>query len=162
MHKKDDKKRRLEDKMGPPESIIAPNTKFKGTIKGHDSVCISGHFDGKINCEQLVKIDKGGKIVGTINSTYVIVEGELKGNVSSAKHVEIRSEGRIIGNINTEQIAIAEGSFFQGEIQMPEREDKTVSFVEKRISRAKQDNQDEPLLSEETDNSQEKSGGENE
>lgn len=162
MQKKDDKKRRLEDKVGPPESVIAPNTKFKGTIKGYDSVRISGLFNGKINCEQLVKIDKGGKVVGTINSAGVIIEGEIKGDIISAEHVEIRSEGHVIGNITTNKIAVAEGSFFQGEIQMPGKEDKPFSFIEKRNSGDQHNNQNEPLPSEETDNSEEKSGVQNE
>lgn len=142
MLKKDDKKRRLEDGIEPPESKIGPNTKFKGTISGYDSIRISGKFNGKINSEQMVKIDKGGKVVGTINSTNVIVEGEIKGDIKSAENVEIRSEGRVIGNINTNKIAIAEGSFFQGEILMPGKEDKPLSFIEKRGGEDQQEGQD--------------------
>jgi len=132
MQKKDDKKRRREDNIGPTESVISPNTRFKGKISGDDIVRISGHFEGDIKCEQLVKIDIGGIVVGTISSNCVIIEGELNGNIDSAKHVEIRSEGRAIGNITTDEIAIAEGSFVRGEINMPEKNKKVVSFIEKR------------------------------
>jgi len=150
LKKKDNKKRRLEDKVGSTESIIAPGTKFKGTINGHDSVRISGHFEGKINSEQLIWIEKGGRIKGTINSPFVIIEGEIKGDIESAEHVELRTKGRVIGNINTAIIAIAEGGSFNGEIQMPKNKDKSISFVEKRIGGGQADNQDEPLSSEAT------------
>jgi cytoskeletal protein CcmA (bactofilin family) len=132
MPKKEDKQRRLEDRIGPIESVIAANTKFRGKINCEDSIQISGNFRGDIKCEQLVKINNGGKIKGTITSTYVIIEGELDGDVETADYVEIRPEGRVVGNISTSEIAIAEGSFIQGEIKMPEKEDKPVSFVEKR------------------------------
>ena len=132
MPKKEDKQRRLEDRIGPIESVIAANTKFRGKIKSEDSVQISGNFRGDIQCEQLVKINSGGKIKGTISSTYVIIEGELTGDVETADYVEIRPDGRVIGNIHTSEIAIAEGSFIQGEIKMPDKEDEPVSFVEKR------------------------------
>jgi len=143
MQKKDDKKRRLEDKVGPAESVISPNTRFKGKISGDDTVRIAGHFEGEINCEQLVKIDIGGIVVGTISSNCVIIKGELNGNIDSAKHVEIRSEGRAIGNITTDEIAIAEGSFVRGEINMPEKGKKPVSFEEKRGIKDKRDTSEE-------------------
>jgi len=132
MPKKEDKKRRLEDKIGPIDSVIAANTTFKGKMSGQDSVQISGHLKGDIKCEQLVKIDEGGKVKGSINSTYVIIEGELNGNIESADYVEIREDARVVGNINSVNIAIAEGSFIQGEIMTPDKDKRPMSFVEKR------------------------------
>jgi len=139
------KKRRLEDKVGSPESIIAPGTKFKGTIIGPQSVRISGHFEGKINSERLVRIDKKGRIDGTINSPYVIIEGELNGNIELAEHVELRIEGRVIGNINTAKIMMAEGGLLLGEIKMLRKEERPIIFVEKRNVGDEQDNQDKSL-----------------
>lgn len=134
MSKKEERKRRREDEAIHSESVIASNTRFKGNINADDSVRIAGHFEGDIQCEQLVRIDIGGIVVGSINSALVIIEGELNGNIESAKQVEIRSEGRAIGNIKTDELAIAEGSYIRGEINMSEKGKKPVSFVEKRDS----------------------------
>jgi cytoskeletal protein CcmA (bactofilin family) len=134
MLKRDHKKRRLEDKVGPTESVIAPGTKFKGTICGPDSLRISGRFEGEIESERLVRVDKEGKIHGIIKAPYIIVEGELNGNIEAAEQVELRAQCRMIGNINAAMIAMAEGGFFEGEIKMPRKEDKPIKFVEKRIS----------------------------
>jgi cytoskeletal protein CcmA (bactofilin family) len=157
--KKDNKKRRLGEKAESTESIIAPGTKFKGTIRGHDSVRIFGHFEGKINCEQLVWVEKEGKIEGTVNSPSVIIEGEVKGDIESAEHVELKAEGRVIGNINTDLIAIADGGSFNGEIQMPRKKDKSISVVEKWIGGSQVDNQDKSLPSKATNISDVKSDG---
>jgi cytoskeletal protein CcmA (bactofilin family) len=46
---KDDKKRGLEDKAGPTESVVAPSAKFTGTISGPDSLRVSGKFEGEID-----------------------------------------------------------------------------------------------------------------
>jgi cytoskeletal protein CcmA (bactofilin family) len=126
MRKRDDKKRKLIDKEFPTESIIAQDTKIKGTIIRTYSIRISGHFEGKINSERHVMVDKGARIEGTIRAPHIIIEGELNGNVESAELVELGSECRMIGNINTDKIAIAEGSFFQGEIKMPKRKEKLI------------------------------------
>ena len=141
MQKKE--KRRREDKAIPSESVIASNTRFKGNISADDTVRIAGHFEGDIQCEQLVRIDIGGIVVGIINSALVIIEGELNGNIESAKKVEVRSEGRAIGNITTEELAIAEGSYIRGEINMSEKGKKPVSFIEKRDSGDQSSNSEE-------------------
>lgn len=127
-------KRRLEDKVDPNESTIAPGTRFVGTVSGTEGIRVSGQLKGNVQSEGLVWIQKGGKIEGNIKSRSVIVEGELKGNINSPEQVELRSNAHVIGNIQTSRIAIAEGSFFQGEILMPRKEDEPIKFVEKRES----------------------------
>lgn len=156
MKKKEDKQRRVEDKTGSILSIIAPSTKFKGTLSGTDSLLIAGHFKGEIKCESLVRIDREGRIEGIINSPYVIVEGEINGDIMSAEHVELRAGARVVGNINTVKIVMAEGCVLQGEVQMPKEGDKPFVFVEKRKS---ENNQDKSLEAKEMNKSESKSGG---
>ncbi len=139
MTKKEEKKRRFEDKIGPIDSVIAVNTTFKGKISGQDSVEIAGNLRGDINCEKLVKIAEGGKIKGTINSAYVIIEGELNGNIESADYVEVRENAHVVGNITAVNIAMSEGCFIQGEIKTPDKDIRPISFVEKRGSEEQQE-----------------------
>jgi len=126
------KKRRLEDKIGSDGSIVAASTQFKGTISGIESLCIAGQVEGDVKSDRLVWIQSGGNIKGDINSRHVIIEGKLIGNIMGAEHVEIRAEAQATGNIQTHKIAMAEGSFFKGEIHMPRKVDKPSHFVEKR------------------------------
>ena len=139
MKKKKDKQRRVEDKTGSILSIIAPGTKFKGTLSGSDSVLIAGHFKGEIKCESLVRVDRQGRIEGIVKSPYVIVEGEINGDITSAEHVELRAGSLVVGNINTKKIVMAEGCVLQGEVQMPKEGDKPFVFVEKRKGKNNQD-----------------------
>lgn len=125
-------KRRVEDKIGTGESVIAASTKFKGTISGIESVRVAGQHKGNIKSDRLVWIHKEGSIEGNIDSRHVIIEGKLIGDIKGAEHVEIRAEAQVTGNIQTQKIAMAEGSFFKGEIQMPREVDKPIHFVEKR------------------------------
>ena len=162
MKKKEDKKRRVEDKTGSILSIIAPSTNFKGTLSGSDSLLIAGHFKGDIKCEGLVRVDREGRIQGTINSPYVIVEGEINGDIMSAEHVELRAGARVIGNINTVKIVMAEGCIIQGEVQTPREGDKPFVFLEKRKSENQQDNKDKSPSSKEMNNSEANSHGSSE
>lgn len=126
------KKRRLEDKIGSDESVIAASSQMKGTISGIESVRIAGQIEGNVKSDRLVWIQKGGNMKGDINARHVIIEGKLTGNVKDAEHVEIRAEAHVSGNIQTHKIAMAEGSFFKGEIHMPQKVDKPIHFMEKR------------------------------
>lgn len=124
--------RRLEDKYGIITTVIAPNTRFDGIINASEGVQISGSFEGEVVSQSLVWVGKDGKVEGNIKSPSVISEGEIIGNIESAKHVELRAECRMTGNINTENLAIADGCSFKGEIRMLQKGDKPVRFTEKR------------------------------
>jgi cytoskeletal protein CcmA (bactofilin family) len=126
------KKRRLEDKKGNDESVVAADTQLTGTLSGIESIRIAGKIEGNVKSDRLVWIERGGAITGDIESLYVIVEGKLTGDITGAEHVEIRSEATVLGNIQTLKIAMAEGSFFKGEIHMPRKVDQPTHFVEKR------------------------------
>ncbi|MBN1271967.1 MAG: polymer-forming cytoskeletal protein [Candidatus Aminicenantes bacterium] len=127
-------KRRIEDQVGSEESILATDTTFKGTINGIPSLRIGGSFEGDITIGRLVWVEKTGKIKGKVKAKMIIIEGELEGDIVSAEHVELRNSGKITGNINTEKLAMAEGSYFEGNIHMPEGKSKPITFVEKRTN----------------------------
>jgi len=145
--KHEDKKKRLEDKAGGVESVIAAGTKFKGTITGEAGARISGSLEGDISSQQLVWVEQKGRVDGNIRGPFVIVEGELIGNIESAEQVEVRTHGRVTGNIETMMIAMAEGCVFNGQIQMRGKEGKSITFVERRTGGGREDNQDRTLPS---------------
>ena len=126
------KKRSQKDKIRSNESIIAVSTQLKGKISGIESVRIAGQLEGDVKSERLVWIQKGGSINGNIVSPFVIIQGKLIGNITAAEQVEIREEAYVTGNIQTQRIAMADGSFFKGEIHMSRSIDKSIHFVEKR------------------------------
>jgi cytoskeletal protein CcmA (bactofilin family) len=130
--KNQQEKRRLEDKVQPNYSIIASQSSFIGNVKGKDDFLISGRLEGNVECKGMVRLSPGGQVQGDIHGKFVIIEGEINGNINRAVQVEIRESGCIKGNITTEKLAIAEGSFFQGKINMSQKGDKPTRFVEKR------------------------------
>jgi cytoskeletal protein CcmA (bactofilin family) len=125
-------KRRLEDKMGVVETIIAQGNMFNGMITGKDSVRIAGLCEGEIKIDGVVWVENMGRIQGKVKAGGVIVEGEIDGNINSSGKVEIRAEGKVNGNIKCSKIACAEGCFFEGEIKMPGEKGDPKVFEEKR------------------------------
>lgn len=132
MFTKDSQQRRVDDRVGPIESAIAPETNIQGNLSSTHGVRIAGSVDGDIESGGRVKIEKGGRVHGNITASDVIVNGALEGHIKAEGQVELGPESRMAGNIRAARMAIAEGCQFHGDIKMFRPGDRPLSFVEKR------------------------------
>ena len=99
-------------------TVIANDTRFKGTITCRDQILVAGVVEGDIDCGGIVWIAKKGKIYANVYARKVIIEGEINGNIESAEYVEVKSEGRLIGNLKAAKIRMAPGCYFDGDVTM--------------------------------------------
>jgi cytoskeletal protein CcmA (bactofilin family) len=99
-------------------TVIASDTRFKGTITCRDQLLVAGIVEGDIDCGGIVRIANKGKIIANVYARTVIIEGEINGNIESAEYVELRSTGRLIGNLKAAKIRMAPGCYFDGEVTM--------------------------------------------
>ncbi len=139
MFTKDSRERRLDDRAGPIESVIAEDTTLKGNLRSAHGIRVVGSVEGDIESRGRVKIEKGGRVAGHITAPDVIVNGALEGNIEATGQVELGPESRMSGNIQAVRIAIAEGCLFQGDVKMFRAEDRPSRFVEKRTPKSPAD-----------------------
>ena len=99
-------------------TVIAIDTRFKGTITCRDQILVAGIVEGDIDCGGIVWIAKKGKVYANVYARKVIIEGEINGNIESAEYVEVRSEGRLMGNLKAAKIRMVPGCYFDGEVTM--------------------------------------------
>ena len=99
-------------------TVIASDTRFKGTITCRDQILVAGIVEGDIDCGGIVRIANRGKIIANVYARTVIIEGEINGNIESAEYVELRSQGRLIGNLKAAKIRMVPGCYFDGEVTM--------------------------------------------
>ena len=128
------KTRRLEDRVPDTRSVIAPGTVFKGDITGSHGVFVAGNLEGDIKSGSMVWIADSGEVKGSIQAPDVIVEGRLSGHIQSAQHVELRENSVMNGDIDTLQLAMAEGTTYQGNVIMSGEQRQASTFKEKRAS----------------------------
>ncbi|MCK5055488.1 MAG: polymer-forming cytoskeletal protein [Candidatus Aminicenantes bacterium] len=129
--------RRITDRIMNSENIqktiIDENTKIKGNFTSDDDVTMRGNFDGTMKLNSLLLVGRSGKTKGKINAENMIVEGEVEGEVIVQNTIEVRNGGRFKGNVICKQIAIEEGAFFQGDVNMDNgRKITPTYFKEKR------------------------------
>jgi cytoskeletal protein CcmA (bactofilin family) len=124
--------RRLEDRSSPDDSVVSAQASFNGELSGRAGVRVAGEVEGDIRCEGLVWIKATATVKGNVFSGYVILEGRLEGDIGPSHQVELRSSARMRGNIRTKLLAVAEGSQFEGRIDMAASSGGPARFTEKR------------------------------
>ena len=60
----------------------------------------------------------------TYDKKVVIILGTVRGNVTAKEKLELRAGGTMDGQLNTPKVAMAEGSTFNGKIEMPKKGEK--------------------------------------
>jgi cytoskeletal protein CcmA (bactofilin family) len=101
-------------------SILGEATNWKGELTGSGGVRIEGLFEGKIDLDGLIIVDRKGRLESDlIKADSVIVGGSVRSDIQ-AKRVEIRATGRVWGDVTTIRFSTEEGAYLRGKIQMEE------------------------------------------
>ena len=111
-------------------AIIGQSINIKGELTGSEDLTIEGKVEGKIELkDQNLIIGPNGHIKADIMAKNITIAGEVLGNMTAEEKVEIKETGRLQGNIIAPRIAIADGAFFKGSVEM---ERKGVAAVKER------------------------------
>lgn len=115
--------------MGPT-AIIGQSIQIKGELTGSEDLTIEGKVEGKIELkDQNLIVGPNGSIKADIMAKNITIAGEVVGNMTAEEKVEIKDSGRLNGNITAPRIAIADGAFFKGSVEM---EKKVTSVAKER------------------------------
>ncbi len=106
-------------------SLIGRTLLVKGEVISDDEVIIEGKIEGKVTVKNRVVIGKNGLVHADIEAREVVIKGKVYGNIKASFRVEIVPEGALYGNIFATKVVIADGAFFEGNIDMKAAESKT-------------------------------------
>jgi cytoskeletal protein CcmA (bactofilin family) len=129
--------RRFTDAAEAPTTVIGASIQIKGELTGTGACEIAGTLEGECRVEGLCRVRPGAHIKGDVTATHIVVEGELTGRTLVADRVEIGATGRVRANIRAPLVAIAEGAFFEGQVDMESADGSAgpTAFKEKRKGR---------------------------
>jgi cytoskeletal protein CcmA (bactofilin family) len=100
-------------------AIIGQSIYIKGELTGNEDLTIEGKVEGKIELkDHHLTIGQGGNIKADLNAKTITIIGEVLGNVNAEEKVEIKETGKLRGDITATRIAIADGAFFKGSVDM--------------------------------------------
>lgn len=126
-------RRRFTDDTDGFATILGPDLKIEGDIRGSGSLELKGSFKGKLSVDGLVWIRPRGSVNGEIEASSVVADGKVVGSIRATGKVDLRKGCRVQGDITASSVAAADGSFFEGRIEMPQApEPEVVAYKEKR------------------------------
>ncbi|NNK84380.1 MAG: polymer-forming cytoskeletal protein [Desulfobacterales bacterium] len=100
-------------------TIIGENISIEGNIRAEENLTIEGFMKGNVKIEKHnFSVGSKGRFEGEIRANNMIIGGLLSGKVNTTGKVEITKNADFYGTIKADSIAIEEGAFFKGEIEL--------------------------------------------
>ncbi len=81
---------------------------------------IRGTLEGDCHTTARCIVHEGGRVLGNIDAIALIVAGEVDAGLLKAEKVELRASAHVLGVISAGVVVIADGAFYQGQIEDPE------------------------------------------
>jgi cytoskeletal protein CcmA (bactofilin family) len=98
---------------------IGKSVIIKGELSGSEDLYVDGVVEGTIELKSnSLVVGPNGQVRATVNAKNITIQGRVEGNIRAADRVELRKSAVIIGDIATQRIAIEEGAYFKGKIDI--------------------------------------------
>lgn len=102
----------------PRACVLGPTLRFRGELSAKEDLIVQGSVDGSITHTQSLTIGADGTMKGDIRARIIVIDGKVEGDLYATESVSIRATARVKGNLFAPRVAIMDGAFFQGQIEM--------------------------------------------
>lgn len=93
---------------------------IKGELSGSEDLTLYGQMEGSVRLpDHTLTIGPHAAIKAEVSAKAVVIMGAVTGNVTAGEKVELRATGSVTGDITSPRLAIAEGGFLRGKVEMP-------------------------------------------
>ena len=98
---------------------IGKSVVIKGELSGSEDLYVDGVVEGTIELpgNNLV-IGPNGQVRANINAKGVVVQGKLDGNIRASERAELRKSAVAVGDVYTQRIAVEDGAYFKGKVDI--------------------------------------------
>jgi len=110
---------------------IGKSVIIKGELSGSEDLYVDGQVEGSIELSgNRLIIGPHGQVRANVNAKGVIVQGKLEGNIRASERAELTKSAVVIGDIATQRVAIEEGAYFKGKVDIQRETAKADAKVE--------------------------------
>ncbi|HYG99128.1 MAG TPA: polymer-forming cytoskeletal protein [Terriglobales bacterium] len=110
---------------------IGKSVVIKGELSGSEDLYLDGEVEGSIELRgHSITVGPNGRVRANVHARDIIVHGKVDGNLHGSERVELKKSGVLIGDIFTQRIAIEDGAYFKGGIDIQKPETKPEQKVE--------------------------------
>jgi len=109
---------------------IGKSVVIKGEVSGSEDLYVDGSVEGKIELRNhSLTVGPNGNIKADVIAKAVVVQGKLDGSVNASDRVELRKMAVVNGDVTTQRIAIEEGAFLKGKVDIQKEAGKAAAVV---------------------------------
>lgn len=110
---------------GQHHTYLGGSVVLKGELTADEDLTIEGQLEGSVNLQgHCVTVGQHGQVKADITARQVAISGKLNGKVNAQEKIEIRRTGNVVGDLISAGVAIEEGAYFKGSIEILRDEDK--------------------------------------
>jgi cytoskeletal protein CcmA (bactofilin family) len=100
-------------------SYLGPGLHIKGQITGNEDLSLDSTVEGLISIGGFrLTVGPGAHVEGDVVAREAVILGNVSGNISAVDRIEIKKGSSIVGDIKTGKIAIEEGAYFKGSVEI--------------------------------------------
>lgn len=100
-------------------TVLGRSVVSHGELSASEDLLVEGQFDGTINMkDHCLTVGTNGQVKAEIHARQVIIHGTVNGNITAREKVEIRKTGRVQGDLTAAGVAIEDGAYFKGSIEI--------------------------------------------
>ena len=99
-------------------SVLGPTLRFRGELSAQEDLIVQGSVEGSITHTQNLTIGTDGSMTGNIRARVIVIDGKVDGDLYATESVNIRATAKVKGNVFAPRVAIQDGAFFQGQVEM--------------------------------------------
>jgi len=100
-------------------ATIGKSVVVKGELSGSEDLYVDGEVEGSISLRgQSLTVGPNGRVRANVEARNVIVYGRVDGNIQASDRVDLRKSASLSGDISTARVAIEDGAFFKGSIDI--------------------------------------------
>jgi len=98
---------------------IGKSVMIKGELSGSEDLYLDGQVEGNILLKgNNLTVGPNGQVKANVDAKGVIIQGKLEGNLHATDRVELRKSAIVTGDIATQRIAIEEGAYLKGKVDV--------------------------------------------
>ncbi len=107
---------------------IGKSVVIKGELSGSEDLYVDGNVEGKIELRNhSLTVGPNGNVKADVTAKAVVILGKLDGSINASDRVDLRKSAVVTGDLTTQRIAIEEGAFLKGKVDIQREAGKAAS-----------------------------------
>jgi cytoskeletal protein CcmA (bactofilin family) len=100
-------------------ATIGKSVVIKGELSGSEDLYIDGQVEGSIDLRNhSLTVGPSGNVKAGIQAKSIVIQGKVDGSLTASDRLDLRKSAVVTGDVSTQRIAIEEGAFLKGKVDI--------------------------------------------